>query len=115
VEIVSVSSIPINVKYIGVKHHLTIATIAIPSSQPKTLRIYILTYRRMPTKIRGTIDIIHITPFTVGARVSDKKPAFSVECILNVVQKRSTSKSEVYPQNQTFNAPSHKNAVDLGY
>lgn len=68
------------------KESLTIAAIAMPSSQPNTLRMYTRTYKRRKTKTKGTIDIVHITPFTVGAWLSGGRDAPPLDDILSIHQ-----------------------------
>lgn len=79
------------------KGSLTIAAIAIPSSQPKTLRMYTRTYKRIKTKAKGTIDIVHITPCTVGAWLSSGRGAPPLDDILGVYQCCAEKQPGIYP------------------
>lgn len=77
------------------KKSLTIDTIAMPSSQPNTLRMHTRTYKRIKTKTKGTIDIVHITPFTVGAWLPSGRGSPSLDDILSVRQCCAESHSGV--------------------
>lgn len=84
---------------------LTIAAIAMPSSQPNTLRMYTRTYKRIKTKTKGTIDIVHITPFTVGAWLSIGRCAPPLDDILSVRQRCAESQSGVYRKSRDSTSP----------
>lgn len=87
------------------KESLTIAAIAMPSSQPKTLRMHTRTYKRIETKAKGTIDIVHITPCTVGAWLSSGRGAPPLDDILSACQ-CCAEKQPGYTRKLKYSTPS---------